>query len=90
MCKICQKKLCPSNCPAFSYGKEQDAELHCAYYGESLRNGDGFYRKHGFPYCEGCLDFADTETIIRICELSKREWLTQMGFIHETVVTKQI
>ena len=90
MCKTCQRKVCPPTCPAFLPRKKQDAGLHCTCCGETLHHGDGFYRKHGFPYCESCLDFADAETLLRICELNKREWLTQMGFIHETVATKQI
>lgn len=90
MCKICQKKHCPPNCPAFSPNKEQNSELYCASCGEVLTNGEGFYRKSGFPYCETCLDFADSETLVRICELNKREWLTQMGFTHETAEATRI
>lgn len=90
MCKVCQKRTCPPNCPAFSHHTKQNDAIHCTCCGETLTLGEGFYRKHGFPYCESCVDFADSETLVRICELSKREWLSQMGFIHETVATKHI
>lgn len=90
MCKICQKKICPPNCPSFSRNQEQNGDIHCTFCGEAVTNGDGFYRKHGFPYCESCLDFADAETLIRICETNKREWLKQMGFIHESVKTGRV
>ena len=90
MCKVCQKKSCPPNCPTFSRNHGQKGELYCVSCGEAIKSGDGFYRKSGFPYCESCLDFADAETLVRICGLNKREWLIQMGFIHETVETTRI
>ncbi len=47
-----------------------------------IRIKKGFYRLNGFPYCEECLDFADAETLLRICEIPKRKWLEQMGFTY--------
>lgn len=88
MCKECKKSSCPPNCPNFKMQKEDF--IYCTSCGEMLAKGDGFYQKDGFPYCESCLDFADAETLIRICELSKREWLKSMGFTHETVEPKKI
>ena len=52
----------------------------CVLCGEPIGWKESFYRIHGFPYCETCLDFSDIETIVRICEMPKREWLEQMGF----------
>lgn len=90
MCKVCQKTICLPNCPAFSRNQRQSGEFLCTSCGELLRNGDGYYQKDGFPYCESCLDFADLETLIRICELDKREWLEGMGFVHKTVESRRI
>ncbi len=84
MCKLCKRRICMPNCPNYL----PQETTRCASCGEPLSVGDGFYRKNGFPYCESCLDFADAETLVRICELSKREWLTQMGFEHETAEPK--
>lgn len=84
MCDLCKRRLCAPNCPNCL----PQATIRCASCGEELSVGDGFYRKNGFPYCESCLDFADTETLIRICETNKREWLRQMGFTHETAESR--
>lgn len=87
MCKECKKRICPPNCPNFKR-QEQDT-VHCASCGEPIDQENGFYQKDGFPYCESCLDFADTETLIRICETSKREWLKHMGFTHKKAEPKK-
>ncbi len=59
--------------------------VQCVRCGEMLRSGEGCYRIHGFPYCELCLDSADAEELVRICEIPKRVWLEQMGFSYECV-----
>ena len=87
MCKECRRRVCASNCPNFKPKTENS--VYCTSCGEILSKGDGFYQKNGFPYCESCLDFADAETLIRICETSKREWLKSMGFTHQTMEPKQ-
>ena len=51
--------------------------------GERIALEDGYYAIHGFPYCKTCLDFADAETLIRICEIPKQKWLEQMGFTYK-------
>ena len=79
MCRECKRMICPSNCP-FESEKREDRKLHCAICGELILPKNGFYRMNGFPYCTECLDFADSETLVRICEISKRKWLEKMGF----------
>ena len=81
ICEFCKMSVCPPVCPGFSLKK---AVLQCVQCGDVIPAGKGYYRAHGFPYCETCLDFADAETLVRICEIPKREWLKQMGFTYET------
>ena len=73
-------RRCPPACPNF---EPKTAVLQCVQCGDVIAAGKGYYRAHGFPYCESCLDFADAETLIRICEIPKRKWLEQMGFTYE-------
>ncbi len=80
ICEICQKMNCLPQCPNYI---EKKPRIHCVSCGERLDLGEGFYTIHGFPYCESCLDFADAETLIRICEIPKRKWLEQMGFEYQ-------
>lgn len=84
MCEQCQKTVCPSGCPNY---REKGGErlVRCVHCGEILRAGEGFYRIHGFPYCEFCLDSAEAEELVRICEIPKRKWLEQMGFKFDRV-----
>ena len=58
--------------------------IYCSLCGDDLREEKGFYLRNGFPYCETCLDFSDTETLVRICEIPKRKWLEQLGFTYES------
>ncbi len=63
--------------------------VQCVRCGEILHAGEGCYRIHGFPYCELCLDSADAEELVRICEIPKRVWLEQMGFCYECVQSEE-
>lgn len=85
MCKVCKRMICPPTCPNFESNDRSARILRCASCGKALRRGDGFYQKNGFPYCEDCLELADTDTLVRICETQKQTWLEQMGFAHKTV-----
>lgn len=85
MCKLCKRMICPPNCPNFAEKDESVAVVRCVLCGGKIHDGDGCYRMHGFPYCEDCLDFSDIETLVRICEISKREWLGRLGFTYETL-----
>ena len=81
ICEICKMRRCPPPCPNF---EPENPPLQCVQCGDVIAEGKGYYRSHGFPYCESCLDFADAETLVRICEIPKRQWLEQMGFTYET------
>ena len=76
--------ICPKDCPNFIPFEGENKKVYCVVCGDDLSEDRGFYRKNGFPYCESCLDFSDTETLVRICEIPKRKWLEQMGFVYES------
>ena len=54
--------------------------IHCVMCGDTVTFEEGYYCQRGLVYCSGCLDFSDSETLIRICELPKRIWFEKMGF----------
>ena len=83
MCNDCKRMICPSNCPSFAE-KEDGSVIYCRICGERIFSENGFYQMNGFPYCTECLDFADSEMLVRICEMSKRKWLEKMGFLYTT------
>ena len=85
MCDQCFQRFCPPSCPNFEENSGKARRIYCVLCGERLRGGETFYRIHGFPYCELCLDNADAEELVRICEIPKRIWLEQMGFSKESV-----
>ena len=80
MCDQCKKLICDPNCPNFDVLEKDSSKVRCVLCGETALAGVDFYAMHGFPYCEACLDAADAETFVRICEIPKREWLKKMGF----------
>ncbi len=77
MSKSIQKKEVSDILPQY---RRKNGVIQCASCGELLHAGEEFYQRNGNPYCSICLDNADTEDLIRICEISKRNWLEQMGF----------
>ena len=79
MCNDCKRMICPSDCPSFEE-KQEPNRIYCRICGERIFAETGFYQMNGFPYCTECLDFADSEMLVRICEMSKRKWLEKMGF----------
>ena len=85
MCKLCKRPICPPNCPNYSIKPLQEKPVYCVECGERIHAGLGYYQTNGFPYCEDCLELADTDTLVRICEMKKQTWLEQMGFAHRTV-----
>lgn len=80
MCDQCFQRFCPPSCPNHSEKSNGQEATYCLLCGERLNPGEGFYRIHGFPYCELCLDSVDIDELVRICEIPKREWLEHMGF----------
>lgn len=64
-----------------------DAEIleNCATCGAELDAERGYYERDGFPYCRECIEYAEIETLIRICETNKREWLEKLGFYFKRI-----
>lgn len=85
MCDQCLRAFCPPSCPNFTGRQEKRQAIYCVLCGERLQEGEAFYRIHGFPYCELCIDNAEVDELVRICEIPKRIWLEQMGFTQEYV-----
>ncbi len=82
MCETLEKRELTADLPRV---QTRGQTVQCARCGEILTVGEGFYRIHGFPYCEYCLDSADAEELVRICEIPKRIWLANMGFSYDCV-----
>ena len=85
MCEECKSRICHPSCRHYPQKLIERRGIRCVSCGELLQSGGHCYRMHGFPYCEDCLDFADTETLIRICEMSKRQWLERLGFVYAEI-----
>ena len=84
MCILCKSAICVSKCPNYEAKAVTRTVIRCTLCGERIEESDRYYVANGFPYCESCLDFSDTETLVRICEIPKRKWLEQMGFVYES------
>ncbi len=80
ICENCKKRACFGDCKGFD---RQKSVTHCALCGEVIRPEIGFYRMHGIPYCEDCLLVADTETILRICEIPRPIFWNLLGFAYD-------
>ena len=44
--------------------------------------GEGYYQQNGKPYCEECVESADLEDLIRICETDSDELYRSVGLQH--------
>ena len=56
--------------------------IHCFDCGRVLMGGEGYYQKDGKPYCEHCVESADLEDLIRICETDADEIYRAVGLAH--------
>ncbi len=59
--------------------------VKCGYCGRILIGGEGYYQKDGKPYCEDCVESADLEDLIRICETDSHELFRSVGLTHDYV-----
>lgn len=87
MCVLCQKQQCPSTCPNHLPPKKLNLRRagrpRCLLCGEKIESGALYYQRNGFPYCFDCMEVIDTDSLIRICESERKEWLQNMGFCCE-------
>ena len=58
MCEICRMTPCDSRCPN---APEPIAVHECYLCGESIREGDTFYRLGELNYCEECVKWGREE-----------------------------
>ena len=65
---------------------DQDFSVICQYCGKILIGGEGYYQQNGKPYCEECVENADLEDLIRICETDTDELYRAVGLRHGFVV----
>lgn len=59
-----------------------DFTISCRYCGKILIGGEGYYQQNGKPYCEECVESADLEDLIRICETDSDELYRSVGLQH--------
>ena len=69
----------------FSEGCDSEFTVKCGYCGRILIGGEGYYQKDGKPYCEDCVESADLEDLIRICETDSHELFRSVGLTHDYV-----
>lgn len=79
MCEVCKRAECHPFCPNYE-AKQPSRRRICVLCGEEKNGQKQIYQLHGFPYCEDCLLQTDAETIVRICEISKKEFFNRVGF----------
>lgn len=70
--------------PSFA-GYCSDFSVKCQDCGRILIGGEGYYQRDGKPYCEDCVESADLEDFIRICETDKEELYRAVGLTHKFV-----
>ena len=63
-------------------GSAGDFTVNCQYCGRILMGGEGYYQQNGKPYCEECVEGADLEDLIRICETDTDELYRSVGLRH--------
>ena len=63
-----------------------DFSVNCRYCGKILMGGEGYYQRDGKPYCEECVENADLEDLIRICETNTDELYRSVGLRHDFLV----
>ena len=80
MCEICGKWACPPNCPGYGEGESE----RCGICGERLHEGEVVYEMDGKPYCAMCVEGADLEELVRICESEDAEALLEnLGIVRK-------
>lgn len=70
---------------AFSSNFQSEFTVKCQACGRILMCGEGYYQRDGKPYCEECVESADLEELIRICETDTQELYRSVGLTHEYV-----
>lgn len=66
--------------------ESRECTLKCQFCGRILMGGEGYYQTDGKPYCEDCVESADLEDLIRICETSLHSIYGLIGLSHRFVM----
>jgi len=66
----------------FLQRESRECTLKCRSCGRILMGGEGYYQTDGKPYCEDCVESADLEDLIRICETSAHTIYCLIGLSH--------
>lgn len=66
-------------------GESLYSPMRCRYCGNIIPTGEACYRMDGKPYCESCVESADLEDLIRICETETDELYRALGLKYEIV-----
>ncbi|MBR7099353.1 MAG: hypothetical protein IKC59_08060 [Clostridia bacterium] len=61
---------------------DQSDSIYCTDCRRILMDGEGYYQKDGKPYCEHCVESADLDDLIRICETNVDELYRAIGLAH--------
>jgi len=71
------------NC--FLRQESNEFTLKCQSCGRILTGGEGYYQTDGKPYCEECVESADLEDLVRICETTAQTIYCLIGLSHRFV-----
>ena len=66
----------------FSYVGGEKFVTRCYECGNRIHIGEGCYQANGKPYCEECVESADLQDLIRICETEADELYRSIGLRH--------
>lgn len=79
MCKYCRNLICLPFCPNSDEPEEAYRGTRCRNCGTLIREGERFYRSHGKPYCQSCVEDASADDLVRFCETTWEKWMSDMG-----------
>ena len=66
--------------------ENNEFSIKCRSCGQILMGGEGYYQTDGKPYCEECVESADLEDLVRICETSTQSIYRLIGLSHQFVL----
>ena len=66
----------------YSCVERENFVTRCYECGNRIRIGEGCYSANGKPYCEECVESADLQNLIRICETEADELYRSIGLRH--------
>ena len=66
--------------------ESNEFSIKCCSCGQILMGGEGYYQADGKPYCEECVESADLEDLVRICETNMESIYRSIGLSHQFVL----